>query len=90
MKYLILILLLSSCTKGEIIEVKHNHCELCIELSYKYNLDSSFIRLDTLYKGRLCDSTLNVFRSEASKQDTSLFRLCGLNMLEKRRFVYKP
>lgn len=76
------------CTKTELGTV--HHCETCIELSYKYTLDSVYIKTDTLSHTRLCDSTLNVYKTEAAKEDTIIFRLCGLNMLEKRIFVYKP
>lgn len=78
-----------SCSKqSENIE-RQSHCELCIELSDKYlQADSSFIRTDTLYYGRLCDSTLNRFKMEAEAM-TKTFTLCGTGLLEKRYFIYK-
>lgn len=82
----ILIFAFCGCTKTEL----ENHCQLCIELSDKFRQsDTVFLRTDTLYQGRLCDSTLGVFRREAAK-DTVKYRLCGLNMIEQHRYIYKP
>jgi hypothetical protein len=84
-------MIIFSCSKNHWTQKDiPKHCELCIMLSDKYNLiDTSFIRTDTLDKSYLCDSTLNVYKLEASRQEKT-FTLCGLNMIEKRRFIYKP
>lgn len=93
MKYLLIIFLFISCSKENLLPSPH--CETIIMLSDKYNSwDSSFIRTDTIswnggneIKRTLCDSTLSVFKLEAAKQEKT-FLLCGLNMLEKRRYLY--
>lgn len=87
---------LISCTKWE-DHYLPSHCETIIMLSDKYNAsDSSFIRTDTLsWNGagemgrRLCDAALIDFKYQESLQ-LKVFVLCGMGMIEKRRYIYKP
>ena len=85
----ILTLILISCTK-ENIQPSH-HCELCIEVSDKYATTDTLklLRTDTLFMGRLCDSTLQAFKTAANSQPKD-FNLCSIGLLEKRKFIYKP